>query len=98
MWLVLALSFVITNPENTRRIEVAFDSDISYSGYILDFGDGKTAFQSSDEMPTKWVRTHKYEKSGQYVVTLLILRGDRVIKALSKMVRVRSASEGDKET
>lgn len=80
-----------------RSAEVSFSSDVYYTGYIVDWGDEERSFNSSDSMPTQWARKHRYAQNGQYVVTLLLLRGDKVFKAISKQIHVRGGGEHERE-
>lgn len=79
---------------------------VRYDGYLIEWGDGSKSAQLSQtnhedeemvELTGSFVRTHRYTKSGKYVVTISLIRGRRVFKALSVMVRVGGFLDSDRE-
>jgi len=70
---------------------------VAYDGYLISWGDGSQSAQLSEtnhsdeemvELTGSFVRTHRFTKAGRYVVTINLIRGRRVFKSLSVMVRV----------
>jgi len=78
-----------TSPKNDETIsfaEFSYDPDGTIATWEWEFGDNK--------LSTLREPTHKYEKSGTYLVTLTVIDDDGEMRSLAKIIEIKEADNG----
>jgi len=86
----------------TKPVEVMVmvkSPDYYFDSYYIDWQDGSRSFQGtvSDDPDDAWSgsfsRTHTYMRPGEYPVTVKLIRGGKVVKALSTMLSLKGVDD-----